>query len=206
MLIVFLTAVQGFAQVFKQVDFERLLMNHPMMKNYDAQTGHFKNTPYELKNLGELKAENASMAAEIEKINGLKAENALAASTEDIEDEERFWKLASDLDTTKNKLSSKIAKNYELILSEGRPGVEELFPIMDDMSNDLILGLYNRDRVVLNKLPRYYDFKPEFDGKDFSAFWYSHDPSILEHYLTKAQTLSLIFPNSDRAVLYEKVE
>lgn len=205
-LIVPFIATQALAQTFKEVDFERLLMKHPIMQNYDAKTGHFKNTPYELKSVEGLRAENASMTAEIQKIESLKNEKSLAAIKEDIEDEESFWESASKLNDAKNRLKMKIAENEELILSGGKPAFEKLFPITEAMTNDLIINLYDKDKLVLNKLPRYYNFKPDFNGKDFQAFWHSRDPLVLEAYLSKASSLSLIFPNSDKAILYQKVE
>ena len=70
MLLIALLALSAplLGQTFGEADLERLIMNHPMMKNYDAKTGHFRNTPHELRDVSDLKAENASISAEIESI------------------------------------------------------------------------------------------------------------------------------------------
>lgn len=193
-----------FAQTFGEVDFERLLMNHPMMKNYDSQTGHFKNTPHELRNVADLKAENASMTAEIKDIVKKESEKSSSAINDDIDDEEGFWDSVSNLAKKQADLEYRIRKNNELIETNGDPGYQKLYPIVDDMCNDLFVPLYDKDKVVLNKLPRYFIPLPDFNGKDMHNFWFKKDPRILEGYLENASVLALIFANSDKTVLYQK--
>ncbi len=192
------------AQTFGEVDFERLLMNHPMMRNYDPKTGHFNNTPHELKDVKALKAENASLTAEIEKMTEKKSEKSKSVLDEDIDDEEGFWNSVSSIDKKQAELKYKLEKNEELIQTNGDPGYGKLFPIIDDMCNDIFIPLYDKDKLVLNKLPRYYTPYPEFNGNDMHKFWYKKDPRILEAYLENASIMALIFSKSDKAILYQK--
>ena len=45
-----------FAVTFEEKDFEKLVLNHPMMKNYDNKTGYFNNSSYSLHDVDKLKA------------------------------------------------------------------------------------------------------------------------------------------------------
>ena len=51
------------------------------------------------------------------------------------------------------------------------------------MCNDLFVPLYNKDRVVLNKLPRYYIDKSNLKECDFRIFWRNPNAEALEKYL-----------------------
>lgn len=206
MLLIALLALSAplFGQTFGEADLERLIMNHPMMKNYDAKTGHFRNTPHELRDVSDLKAENASISAEIESIKIREQNNALNVLFSESEDEEFLWNDISSLSKRKLELENKRLKNNELIGSSGDPGYTKLYPIVDNMCNDIFMHLYDKDRVILNKLPRYLSPKPYLDGKDMHYFWFNPDEKILFSYLQQASFISLIFPSVDKTILYQK--
>lgn len=207
---VFITMICSFlvfplwGQTFSEVDFERLLMNHPMMKNYDPKTGHFRNTPYALHDVKSLKNENASLKNELKALIKNEKNNSKAIITEDIKDEEAFWSKVSDFSDKKLKIENKIDVNDELITSKGDPGYVKLFPIVDKMCNDLLIPMYDKNKVVLNKLPRYYIEKPNFGDCDFKLFWFSKNPEALKKYLQFAPVIAMIFSKSDKAILYQK--
>ena len=191
-------------QTFGEADLERLIMKHPMMKNYDAKTGHFKNTPYELRDVSELKAENASMAAEVESIKAKELNNSLNVISADIDDEEAVWSNISSLSKKKQELENKIFKNKNLIENGGDPGYSKLYPIVDNMCNDIFVQLYDKDRIILNKLPRYPSPQPYLEGKDMHYFWFNPNEEILYSYLQQASFISLIFPSVDKTILFQK--
>ncbi len=191
-------------QTFGEADLERLIMNHPMMKNYDAKTGHFRNTPYELREVSELKAENASMTEEVELIKIEELNNSLNVISSEDEDEEAIWSRISSLSKKKQELENKILKNKELIDSGGDPGYSKLYPIIDNMCNDIFISLFDKDKVILNKLPRYFSKKPYLEGKDFHFFWFTPNEDTLFFYLQHASFISLIFPSVDKTILFQK--
>jgi hypothetical protein len=191
-------------QTFGEADLERLIMNHPMMKNYDAKTGHFRNTPYELREVSELKAENASMTEEVERIKIEELNNSLNVISSEDEDEEAIWSRISSLSKKKQELENKILKNKELIDSGGDPGYSKLYPIIDNMCNDIFISLFDKDKVILNKLPRYFSKKPYLEGKDFHFFWFNPNEDTLFFYLQHASFISLIFPSVDKTILFQK--
>lgn len=191
-------------QTFSEVDFERLLMNHPMMKNYDASTGHFNNTPHALLDVKKLKAENKALEKELKELKKKTRTNAKSMAVSEIDDEEAFWGRVTSLEGRIKEAEYKIARNKELISSGGDPGYTKLFPIVDEMCNDLFVPLYNKDRVVLNKLPRYYIDKSNLKECDFRIFWRNPNAEALEKYLSFAPVISMLFPKSDRTILYQK--
>ena len=206
LLVVFLASSLSLSgQTFGEADLERLIMNHPMLKNYDFKTGYFKNTPYELKDVDELKAENASLTQELEKIVVDQKKNATRAFEESDLDEEVLWSKASSLEEQKNKILSKIDTNDDLINNKGLPGRDKLYPIIDKICNDIFIPLYNKNRIILNKLPRYpfYDV-PELGGNDLHSFWYNHEEKVLIAYLKQAYIIGFLFPSSDKTILYQK--
>ena len=193
------------AQTFGEADLERLIMNHKIMKNYDSKTGHFKNTAYELKNVSELKAENASKAAEIKEIDLKEKEKSNAVIIQDIDDEESFWGGIYYLSQRKKQLEIEINKNNELINSNGDPGYSKLYPIIDEMCNDIFTSLYNKDKIILNKLPRYPSRKPELYNNDLHRFWYHPNPDYLELYLKQASIIGLMFPKYNQTIIYQRI-
>jgi hypothetical protein len=91
-----------------------------------------------------------------------------------------------------------------LIDSGGDPGYSKLYPIIDNMCNDIFISLFDKDKVILNKLPRYFSKKPYLEGKDFHFFWFNPNEDTLFFYLQHASFISLIFPSVDKTILFQK--
>lgn len=205
LVFIFIGFTPLFAQIFSEVDFERLILNHPMMKNYDPKTGHFKNTPHELRAVSDLKAENASMSLELEEIKKKELKNSSISFSDDDIDEEALWGDISSLTKRKKELENKIRKNEDLIQSGGDPGYEKLYPIIDDICNDIFVPLYNKDKVILNKLPRYAANMLQLEGNDMHNFWfYQNNEEVLQKYLEYSGIIALMFPNMDKTILFQK--
>lgn len=188
-----------FAQTFSETDFERLIMKHPMMKNYDSKTGHFRNTSHQIRSKDELEAIAASITAELEKLKDDKAQTVDCIWGE-VEDEEDFWGGIASLDARKKELQKKQYENNKLIEQDGVPGTNHLLPIINDMTNDLMIPLYNPNKVLLSKLPRYF-CKPERTENGVRAFITKGNKKVLKEYLSQASAYAGLFPNSNRAVL-----
>ncbi len=192
------------AQCFSETDFERMVMNHPMMKNYVKENGHFKNTEYELRNIQEIRSENASITEELDFIKSKRLSQSLSILETADDDEESFWSDISELDTRKIKLERARMKNENLIGAGGDPGFERLVPITDGITNDLLVPLYDKKMVVVNKLPRFYAPPPDLPGKALGDFFNNPDSDFLTNYLEKASIIALMFSKSDKTILFQQ--
>lgn len=192
------------AQCFSETDFERMVMNHPMMKNYVKENGHFKNTEYEFRNIQDIRSENASIAEELDFIKSKRLSQSLNILETAEGDEESFWSNISELDTRKNKLERAKMKNENLIGAGGDPGFERLVPITDGITNDLLVPLYDKNMVVVNKLPRFYAPPPDLCGRALGDFLNKPDSDFLKNYLEKAPVIALMFSKSDKTILYQQ--
>ena len=72
------------------------------------------------------------------------------------------------------------------------------------MCNDIFTNLYNKDKIMLNKLPRYPSRKPELNGNDLHRFWYHPTSDCLELYLKQASIIGLIFPRYNQTIIYQR--
>lgn len=195
-----------FAVTFEEKDFEKLVLNHPMMKNYDNKTGYFNNSSYSLHDVDKLKAELKELTL---KLNNLKDKNIeLASQSADISeepDEDEFWKNIS-VDSQEIKIiENKIFEITNLLYSNGKPDYNNLFKITSKMAKEVILPLYNKNKIILNKLPKYYFYSPSNITGLNRLFNLNNDDS-LKKYITTASSFASIFPDSDKTILFNKKE
>ena len=197
-------AASSFAMSFEEVDFERLVLNHPMMKNYDPQTGYFKNTDYVFHDINQLKQEIQDLATQYSVLNRAKTDLASKSVKIDEEaDEESFWSNTSNYSEQQKELAAKILEKNYLVTQAGMPDVKHLFNITSQMASDTILPLYNKDKILINKLPDYPSYKPDINN-DFTSrkFIVNNNYNFIKEYLEKAKAFYSIFPNTDRTILY----
>ena len=196
----------SFALTFKEADFEKLILNHPMMKNYDNKTGYFKNSSYVLHDVNELENEVEALSAKLEVLKNKETEMAShsAAIDEDTE-EENFWGNISAESEQIKELEEKIWEKKNLINSGGDTGYDNLFNILSKMSGDVILPLSDESKIVINKLPKYY-FPNISDRKRINKLFNINNSESLKEYIKKASAFGLIFSESDKSILYNKEE
>lgn len=194
-----------FSQALKTVDFERLISNHPLMKQFDRETGRFKGTPSEILPLDVLQQRVGSLTSELE---ALEARKAKVVATSMLEasgvDEERVWDEIGSLDRQIAAVKGRLLPEQTLLEQKGVPGLETVFTIATGIVNDVVGAEFAADRLVINKLPRYPSEPPTVGVNDLRRLFYSRDRAVLEKYLTAAPVIGLMFSGSDRPVLYAR--
>ena len=172
------------------------------MKNYDKGTGYFKKTDYDnTANLKQIRLENASITKELEDIKS-KKEIFEKQLTSEGSNEDEVWSSINNLDKKEEELLKKLEKNNEIIVSFGNPDIVKLINITDKITEDCILPLFNKKKIVLNKLPRYVPEMPEISDNDLRRFFYSSDVEILKNYLKYSYAIGLLFNKSDNTIIY----
>lgn len=204
-IFVFFVPSLGGAFEFQQVDFERLLNNHPLMKNYDPESGRFKNTPSEIIPVPLLEQRVASISGEIRRCEKEKSDLVAAAMNSAAElDENKLWGQIGKIDLEISALQKRLRAEETLLEQEGVPGFETLFSVVTDLTRDVIAGSSAENRVVINKLPRFRSDFPRLSGFDLRRFFYRSDPQFLEKYLEHAGLIGLLFAKTDNSVIYKR--
>ena len=187
------------AQTFIQYDFDELIKNHPLMKKYDKKTGYFKGTGYDKKyDVNKLLDENQILKNELKELDVKIKEN----EEKFLSDNEENWQLITDLNKRKSELKEKIDKNINIIAEEGEPEILKLVNIIDTITEDSLLPLYNVDKIILNKLPKYTSKIPFNSTNNLRQYYYTFDKNKLTEYLKDSYAISLMFNNSNNTILF----
>ncbi|GAB4279244.1 MAG: hypothetical protein Kow0029_23070 [Candidatus Rifleibacteriota bacterium] len=195
-----------YSAVFSVVDLERLIMNHPMMKNYDPDTCRFKNTSGEVRKIPDIKAEIADIETDICKIGQNKQkllDNSFQADSQ--LDEQAVWQQIRSYDKRTTELKQKLAELKELLYTGGVPPVSRNLPIARQIMRDVQKNYRISNTVVLNKLPRFYQHPPIFKENPLRAIFFAPDKSKLPaDYLKSLSSVSLLFRKVANPVIYQK--
>lgn len=190
---------------FKQVDFERLLNNHPLMKNYDSETGRFKNTPSEIIPVTLIEQRISSLTTQInackKKKSGLVA---TAMQPGEDHDENLIWDKIGKLDQEIATLQKQCGAETTLLEQKGIPGFETLFKVVTGLTIDVVDGSSAPNRLLINKLPRFPAEPPLLSGFDLRHFYYQPDSQHLEKYLQQAGLIGLLFSKTDCSIIYNR--
>ncbi len=193
------------AQTFNVVDLERLLQNHPKMSRFEPETGRFKGTPSEIRNMESLKAESASISRYIEDLNAGKQKKLqlLMTSTDESSNEESLWNYLNECDQQIEKKKLELKEVEELIVTEGVPGFETVLKIATEIKSDVFSQINASETVVLNRLPRNgLKLPPDFYPEGLRDFMWHNNSESLEIYLKQASLIGLMFSSIDNPVVY----
>jgi hypothetical protein len=196
------------AQTFKVHDLERLIKNHPMMKNYDPKTNRFRNTPSEARPLEEI---DAGIISTKEEISALEKEkkSVLGSSmkkTLDAEAEKELWKKLNDMGNRIKELKQNLLDLTELQATNGVPPASRLLPIAREILLDIKEEITtNENEIVLNYLPRFYQPPPNLIKNPLKNFFANPDQTeSLLNYIKHANLMSLLFSGVAAPVLYNE--
>ena len=189
------------AQVFSQADLERLLKNN---KYYNDCIGAIdKNQKIDFNNvdLEHIQSENDGYASEISELE--QERNRLSLSFLENEGEENtVWNKIASFDARIEYLKSKMSENDKLSGKDYSDKLEDFIKKVDLLVADSVIPVFDKNKVIFNKLPRYY-FNPDFlRGCSFKRFMDTGDKAVVEQYLNNAYSISMLFSNSDTALLY----
>jgi hypothetical protein len=189
------------AQSFSSADFERLINKHPMMKNYDPESGRFKNTPSQVVPVESVRNQIASAQQEIETF-GRQREEILASSlNSENADENKVWEELSSLNEEIFKRKRLLLDLGELEAANGIPPVSRVLSIARSMILDVREEFQDSD-VVLNTLPRYFAAPPQFMRNPLQEFFFNPDSKItLLKYLRENHRVGLLFPAVAQPIL-----
>ena len=196
----------SFALTFEEVDFEKIILNHPMMKNYDKKTGSFLNTDYEFQDVEKLKKEVDELYKKIEKLK--KEEKNLSSKSFDVTDEDEedeFWGELSNNSKIIEDSEKAIEDKTAIIANNGFPSYENLFFIINKIASESIQPLYNKDKIVFNHFPKYYTDmpKPRNLYSNYRGFLNGSNDDNLIKYIEETRPFVYLFPDYNKTVLYK---
>ncbi len=190
------------AQTFIQSDLDRLINNHPFMKNYDRNSGYFKDTSYDQVDVNRLKEENASLTLELEEIKAKKSTLSQNLISSDSENDD-LWNSTSELDKREKEILKAIEKKDWMINNNGLPSRIELSQVIDKMTEDTLIPLYKENQIVLNKLPRFNN-EPLFNNfKGLRDFYFTKEDNILRNYIAYSYIIGSLFMNTNDLIIYQ---
>ena len=194
------------AQEFKEVDFERLLRNHPMMQNHDPLTGRFRNTPSEPQSVEKLSSTGQELKERLLELDRQRATltlSSLKQSAVSRSQEEPIWASLAAIDKETSEIQSSLREIEELLASHGIPGFVTVMDIADQLTAELLAHVAGSP-IVINKLPRFYSSPPLLNNLDLRRFFWKNDAQLLENYLAYSHVISLLFSSTDRVIVYQK--
>lgn len=193
------------AQSFKTVDFERLLMNHPLMKNFDPETGRFRDTPSEIVPVALLQQRIISLTSQIGNLEKQKVQIVTESMLKtDNTDEEDTWERIKCIDSRIEAARESMLPEQKLLEQRGVPGYETILAIASRLVNDTVGSQFAQDRVVINKLPRFRSLPPDLSNNDLRRFFDRKSSATLEKYLSQAGLVGLMFSQTDQPILYSR--
>lgn len=189
---------------FKAVDFERLLNRHPLMRQFDPETGRFKGTPSEIIPVEVLQNRVASLTGQIAALEQTKSDLVASAMVNAGADESAVWLKIGEYDRDIDMLRKRLAGERELLDQKGVPAFSTLFAVASDLVKSICRAEMASNTVVINKLPRFPANPPVFGGNDLRHFFYSSDPDCLETYLSRAGLIGLMFAQTDDPIIFQR--
>ena len=202
---VFFCCLPAQSQTFGTADLERLIKQHPMMKNYDPETGRFNNTPSQVVSPVKINSQIASAQAEIATFENLRKKQLNQALGEKGSvDEKLVWQRLTELSESIKQRKRLLLDLEELRATGGVPAISRVLPIARNIILEVREQLPSSD-IVLNKLPRFYRSFPEFVGNPLQEFFFdSKRTDDLLAYIRQVSCLSLLFPRVKEPILIDE--
>jgi hypothetical protein len=199
---------------FKQIDYLKMLMNHPIYKDYDPQTGRFKNTKSEIKPIEQLYEKEKKIIDKITELNNEKAkmvQDSLITSIDKHQD--NSWQKIAKIDLEISQLNSQLNELNDVLENGGIPYESEIFKVISQITSE-IKREYSKDvssnTVILNKLPLYRkgSTAPNIDNYNSGYFNFlkMNNEHSLYNYIKYESTIGLLFKNTAESIIYSKGE
>jgi hypothetical protein len=205
-----LAASPLYGQKFHMVDLERLLLQHPLMRQFDPETGRFRGTPSEVRSPESIRKEVAELQrsmAEGEALIETTIQKTLLDSHRH-EDTERAWATIREQDARISEQKREVGRLSRLLRSGGIPGIETLFDVVDGLVIDVLSSIRknaSETSLILNSGWRDPASPPDIKaGSAFRSFIGSPDPKDIHAYLTQVTKIGTLFRARTQPVLYQK--
>ncbi|MEW6708763.1 MAG: hypothetical protein AB1403_02985 [Candidatus Riflebacteria bacterium] len=192
-------------QTFSSCDFERLIMQHPLMNQYDPESGRFRGTPGEIISPAEVDSRIASTHAQIDLLQE-KRKSVLADSLKsgDESGENELWENLAGINQRVMELKQSLMELDELKATGGVPPVSRNLPI----ARQIILDTrqkFPKTELLLNRLPRFFMYPPDFLENELRRFFRAPQQiELLKDYLEQVPAISLLFPATSEPVLIKR--
>lgn len=200
-----LICIPSEAANFSSVDLQRLIKNHPTMKNYQPDTGRFKNTPSEIQPISIVTEKIASLSARIKFLEGDKHEKISNHLIMTKGNEEPLWRDIKAIDSEIQFLKKEIKDLEDLAAAGGIPGFECVLRISESLWKDVDSELNQLPGIVLNKLPVYPPLNPPaIKNNDLRRFFYSPDHEQLINYTRFSVKTGFLFKATSETIVYQR--
>lgn len=199
---------------FKQIDYLKKLINHPIYKDYDPQTGRFKNTKSEIKPIEQLYEKEKQIINKITDLNNEKAKmakNSLILSID--KSQNNSWEKIAKIDLEISQLNSQLNELNDVLENGGIPYESEIFKIISQITSE-IKREYSKDvssnTVILNKLPLYREATTAPNIDNYSSGYFDflkmNNEGSLNNYIKFESTIGLLFNSTAESIIYSKGE
>lgn len=196
------------AATFNAIDLDRLLQNHPLMKQFDPSTGRFRNTPSEPQSPAKLELKLQEISTEIDNHLNAKTERLqlmMRDSSSNTSSEEDSWAFLAERDQKIAQLKIEVAKLENLLAGNGVPGFETILEIAGHIASETLSRLTDEDCIVLNRLPRtLLSEVPQFPKQSIRHFFWTKKVEVLSKYLEHSRLIGNIFECIDRPIVYKR--
>lgn len=195
-----------FSQDFQQIDLNRLLQTHPLIKQFDPATGRFRGTSSEIIHPARLAStcivlEAAIKAAE-ERKSGLA--QAVLLSNHDADTMGNFWQEVSLIDNQIAGYQKELTATKALLSDGGDPGLGQLTLLLRQLLAEI---LPPQPAIRLNLFPRLAAPIPGLPESDhLRVFMNNGQLSLLQSYLSYSTQIGRLFPACAEPILYQSKE
>ncbi|HEY9068904.1 MAG TPA: hypothetical protein VIV61_01535 [Candidatus Ozemobacteraceae bacterium] len=193
------------AENFPVVDFDRLVREHPRMRQYDPRTGRFTGTPSEIREVSSITAEIEAIERELAETEQRQREAArpLLLASDPLGAGTSIWAGIRETDARIAHLKQRRATLTELAQDGGNPTADTMIPLVADVVNDVLASCpLEAGGVVLNRFPRFPSAPPAVEIRPPGDPGGPGDPPRHEQIIRAAPFLGPLFPSSDRPILY----
>lgn len=201
---------EAFSYQFKQIDYLRMLQNHPKMADYDHNTGRFNNTKSQQMTIEEIDKRIQSLQDKIQESKDMQSKLANNPNVIfDINEKDSSWQKIGELDKQIEDYKNLIVQLYELKENSGVPSKTEIFAVIDTMIKDITASYtqgVSSNTIILNKYPLYYrGVEPPLIAnfeEGYLHFFKSKNEDSLIDYISYSPYIGLYFPITENSVLY----
>lgn len=203
------SSVPLFSQTYSSIDFNRLVLKHPMMKNFDPETGRFRNTPSEIIPVARLKLEIENLQKQIKTRESEKKDklNDILATFSSKNNEEDAWQKINSFDHSLSEIKAELDEKNRLLSDLGIPGYEKVLAVVRTFFLEIMQNFEKNGDIILNTLPRFpLQRKPDFGRANLRSFFMEKNTDTLREYIKKKSLIGMLFRKVYQPVLFNKAK
>ncbi|HOY66348.1 MAG TPA: hypothetical protein PLP29_05615 [Candidatus Ozemobacteraceae bacterium] len=192
------------------MEFDRLLREHPLMSQFDEETGRFKGTPSEVREAASIASEIASLDRDLASVERRRSEmaGALLLASDPLGADFSGWNEVREADAGIAELQKRRDALTGLMRIGGAPDADSLTPLVSGLVQDLLASCSRApDTILLNRFPRFPAAPPVVEirppgEKDGPNDPIQPDLMRLREVIRSAPLLGPLFPSTERPILY----